>query len=704
MIRIQEDRELDKRSGVALIIVLGMLSVLMLIAVAFSVTMRAERVAAGKYKSYLQSRSMAEVALVRAIEQIDNDVGDSICPNWLVVKSTGGSGAKCTDLYTGAATKFVPGFLMPDAKAAASQVEWVEVGGADGSYAYMILNSSGLLDIGSQNCASGADRWYGTNVNEIQIDSLPEISSVSSFNSDHATDIRYESVSDLWQSGNSGLSMFPSNLCTYSRFVRNNVGKVYIGGDNPDAWGTVQDDGNIAVSGAAVVAAFKALGLSDEQAQIAFLNLKDYVDIDDVPQDLARPCVERVPMIYEIRYKDELIIGHPIIKGTIPELIVDVWFPFSEGPNGSYFLEYDLDFENNGGNAAWVPNDVTGSKQISGLSAKSFASVTLASGLKPAGGDPTNISYKVEIKLKVTKAGAGTVDAAPWPESGDGCTFTVQRGNAASWPTGGKFYGSMQCDDPRRNWDFGDKRQWRKLKVDGVDRSRIGRINVVTELRWEMTGPSVGLDEDGCMRVANRELYSLFELGALTLGGAADAWKTIRIYHRAYGPGGYHDVLKDFTLSDAPTEARRGLVNINSESRDVLALAFLEMPRREYNSGDPIKLTTNAALNIASFVRSSGPYNSVSALGRIDWNKYIADIADGTQIDAESFLRNISGVVGVENNLFVVLCAGQSFFSKTSKYGAHAAGEQRAIAIVWRDPVNPAHPCFVRYFQWLPWD
>ena len=76
------------RSGSALIIVLGMLSVLLLMGVAFSVTMRTERSGASNMRHTAMARHILDSALARAMGDLDRaleDDGDLPAPTNLVV-------------------------------------------------------------------------------------------------------------------------------------------------------------------------------------------------------------------------------------------------------------------------------------------------------------------------------------------------------------------------------------------------------------------------------------------------------------------------------------------------------------------------------------------------------------------------------------------------------------------------------------------
>ena len=55
----------NRRSGIALVMVLGVLSLMVLMAVSFAISMRTERVAAGNQLDTVRVRQLAQVGLVR---------------------------------------------------------------------------------------------------------------------------------------------------------------------------------------------------------------------------------------------------------------------------------------------------------------------------------------------------------------------------------------------------------------------------------------------------------------------------------------------------------------------------------------------------------------------------------------------------------------------------------------------------------------
>ncbi|MBQ2058561.1 MAG: hypothetical protein II488_02190, partial [Firmicutes bacterium] len=69
-----------KRKGSALLIVLGVLSFLVVSAVAFSAFMRRARLPSSYLRRVVASRQLAKAALSEAIDQIDRAIADGVHP------------------------------------------------------------------------------------------------------------------------------------------------------------------------------------------------------------------------------------------------------------------------------------------------------------------------------------------------------------------------------------------------------------------------------------------------------------------------------------------------------------------------------------------------------------------------------------------------------------------------------------------------
>jgi hypothetical protein len=157
-----------------------------------------------------------------------------------VVVSTGSAPPYPPALATSNALNFVPGVLHAEAQTADAGSGWVA--SENGEFAYMIVNCSGLLD--ASTVGGGPARGLGTNVTEIDISGLSEVTSASSFfDSRTNLHVRYDTLQELHAlQAAGGLAGWPSNLFHYSKFLSGrltatgavNFSKVDVGGSVAD--------------------------------------------------------------------------------------------------------------------------------------------------------------------------------------------------------------------------------------------------------------------------------------------------------------------------------------------------------------------------------------------------------------------------------------------------------------------------------------
>lgn len=118
------------RRGVALVVVLGMLAVLMLMAVAFSIHMRIERTGASNYRYGVQARHMAWAAVANAAKDIDGLMTKGgepqLYPDWEIKGSTGTAESvaiftKPAAVLTRKSAEYIPGDEMDPASLRVNQ-------------------------------------------------------------------------------------------------------------------------------------------------------------------------------------------------------------------------------------------------------------------------------------------------------------------------------------------------------------------------------------------------------------------------------------------------------------------------------------------------------------------------------------------------------------------------------------------------------
>lgn len=197
--------------GAALIITLGLLAVLTLLAVAFAVAMRVESMAARNHVNLVKAKQLTQTALSKAMDDINATCAAKVYPDW---NSVPGYPAECLHadaLGSRGDTSLDPcEFLEGEATNAFAKVLWPAANSVNcywrnivvtndtvvqtnGRIAYLVVNSSGLLDA---NCIGGATRNMSTNINEIDITGI--IPDDEDFVVKRDEDGRYETIQELF--------------------------------------------------------------------------------------------------------------------------------------------------------------------------------------------------------------------------------------------------------------------------------------------------------------------------------------------------------------------------------------------------------------------------------------------------------------------------------------------------------------------------
>ncbi len=337
----------SNRSGVALIIVLGLVAILMIISVAFAIHMRVERAGAANLRHAAVARQIVKGGMAAAIAAIDQDVKNNIVAPWYDTnnvesliykrretwKNENGDWEKRTtnfwkstfvsydtnaiehvtahfptevDAYLPAGLRyrsFANRYCPPGETAGGTaiiQPEWLPVyanvdnSSVIGRYSYFVLDTTGMLDANAEY-GSVSPRAMGRETKEIQL--LPTINMLT---------WRYLSIADMDQASASDNIWW--NTFSYTPAPTNAL--VYIGGDakslKDNKWEIIEafyDSGLTASS----KSFSKPQGNSkaSEQACWAYLGLVDYVDEDyemEYDSDLGikpceRPATERMPLV-----------------------------------------------------------------------------------------------------------------------------------------------------------------------------------------------------------------------------------------------------------------------------------------------------------------------------------------------------------------------------------------------------------------------
>jgi hypothetical protein len=212
---VQSQRH-NPRGGVALIMTLGLLAVLTLLAVAFAIAMRVESIAARNYANLVRARHLVYTSLTRAIDDIDRTCGGANYPDWDLylpngvrdALASGWDGSALTNIcefMSGEATNSIAPVLLSEAEAVTAywrnvlvnnMIDGSSVAQTNGRIAYLIVNSSGLLDA---NFIGGQPRVDSETIREIDISYLMPGTAAGTFVTNRETlHRRYETLQETY--------------------------------------------------------------------------------------------------------------------------------------------------------------------------------------------------------------------------------------------------------------------------------------------------------------------------------------------------------------------------------------------------------------------------------------------------------------------------------------------------------------------------
>jgi len=734
-----------RKEGIALLLVIGLLCILMISAVAFSISMRIERQGAFNYRYGAQARHILWAALSEAITDIDASMDDGstmyVYPEWDVKTSAveNPSLPYRARVLSRSGANYVPSDLWIEAKS--SNAYYRTVSGTNnwkvGRYAYVAVNMSGLLDA---SMAGGLEREGGSRAGEIKLDRLSEMINTNLFLSKRNSPMgigRYDSYAEMFNPSTKNIIFdhWPDHFALYSLSENSEVipptlgkKKIYIGGSvgNSD---TYFQDGGIGLE-SDIKQAFIESGLIEDngvyghQASLAYSNLLDYVDADSIPRSLDAGCAENVPMINEVVVNYSLTVRSNRTFDLFYAVDVEWFYPFDTQNTLPYTLEFDASFVAGPKNTAGAPvPSVTLSKSVPAIAVaarNSYGSketdLGSLSGTLPAEGNYTN-DFTVEVRAQI-KAGAAIVDSVPYPYDGSRIKVAVNV-PFQCLPTmtpsiiDTQFW--SECYDPRFNWNPAGGYQWFGNR-EGLDTAFSGQgpsLNAKNKMISAMFGspPDYSMfrtNPDGgtLLYVANRPLKSVGELGNICIA----PWSSIRLYDHDYPamyPGTappYHKVLDYFSVTNK--SHLRGLVNVNTTNVAVLASVFYGLPNKEYDASTATKMTWDVASNLAMNVIAHRPYSTLSSIGTKsnNWPTYFTGPTN--DIYNEAAIRNAAGLLTVRHNMFTIFLLSDSYIEGSGGKAGATLASARAVAEVWRDPFRISgtpnkHKWMIRQFKIL---
>jgi len=733
----------EKCEGAALIIVLGMLAILLILASAFSVNMRVERMAAGNARFGVSTRHMLLGAVARAVDAIERETTNSAAPDWIVLSSS--NGLEGAQLAWGEAMKYIPAALkdaVEDAPAA-----WESFPNMNGRYAYLVVNVSSFLDA---NVVGGQPRYAGTSPVEVTLGCLPEVKDTNLLYQCRESDVRYETLKEFGelQEGYGLTNDLPDHFVVYSRYPFG-----YLKGTNivTDVVSVKGEASDLLGSQLQIQQAFEKSGVPAQGAPpapypmpplyvTAMVNMFDGIDDDRLPANLGGaynaggwngPYVDAFPMFNEVSMRVQLQVTTNAALEKYQcagayYLSFECAYPFvhPDPTNGYKLAEISAVISN----AAWAgdwnftpstpsPNPIQPPDQdLDILFGNHFWTYTA----NPAGFPnrplpdepdiPDDLTLFARVTVRVKDSDNKVVDGV---QSNDPVVVRVTIPNIkdriVNWPNYPqmlviKTNVTAECIDPRLNWQGGIANgQWAI-----TNKPTIGTTNSAAMIAYRKEG----CDGDGWMCVKQKPLESVGDIGNVFFG---KPWETIRLLRRTNAVPEVHLVLDNFTLLDDTAKPRKGLfnINVNEHNASATAAVFTNMPVREYYQGSEQMCISNknTLVSIHNALLDGGPYTNLSDIGNADWGA-IADAmgfpADRplNEIDREAFIRNSAGMVGTRQNLFMILAAAGPFRISPgiAAFRGDWLARSRAVAMVWRDPYpdeNGRHPCFVRLFKVL---
>ena len=708
--------------GIALVIVLGLLAVLVVLGVAFSISMRTERMATRSYVDVVKARQLAHAAFNRVLDvQIPAEMASNVYP---VVDAFGSRLGGATDgvMLLGDHSEisgviYVPASLRPAAFQAegANGCNWIELRDpiSDtfyGEYAYLVVNCSGLLD--ANQIAGNEDlpvpRNNGDSPAEIRFhpDLLREASNNGYKNLDNyrAELRRFESVAEMGYlmgidgTSSSGDDLVPNigslplnssyspngpwvdHLAVFSRFPKGYADNflrsqdtAYIGGE-PALWG----GGNLATLKSAI-SDLEQPGKVPNLDHFLYA-LYDYADGGYIPYPITGTDAEKfqrfsskpVPMVNEVIVSNSLQL---VLSGAQQELIhrvyvtIETWFPFpddtTDDPSFSVVMDQPI-----------VLNSVASVPAYPAFSAPA----QLESGPIPATFNPSeNNQYQLTT---YTYSWRQNVNGPGQPTSLPPSPFIVSVKVVGDIRVN---YGGEPVDMVIGEWGNQDF-QLAGVKpalplggpVVGVQtRSKAindPRINWNPNMFVTPGAPTPGNqnniiqapnpDEFGFMYCRRGPLKSIGELGYL-LYDANKPWQTIRLVGEDPVVGA--KLIDRFTVFT--NKLRRGLVNVNTRQTNALAATIWTLPIEKYPgaTGNSRLDSPTDALALSDYlitrIASEGAVTNLSDLAA----RFEANAVDGylgtanDKFSRESLMRNSLGLWGTRHQLFTIFVAARTF-------------------------------------------
>ncbi len=391
----------DRRNerGVALIIVLGFLGLMVMMAVAFMVQARVERMVADSTLDGMRARQFAQTGIAAAVQDYLNEYMEAVKDKTDPSRRSDSkftmflSGARKTkfvsnllygnsDLWEGESYDWLPSFITSDRTIDIDNVDkmkwiWIRQDPEDnssrilGRYAYVCFNLSGGVDanlLGRDFGDEPPSNGYGAQTNRNNVRKMVLASIQDSPSTDRNLQFKLARYQRMWQ-----------GFDTPAALDKLTDGKPNVGSENSsdkDRWATydmdestVKGDANAAgltkenkkyLSCYSYAATHKTrdmqpftpdsiqtgaqrltelMGGNWEQVR---QSLEDYLSNSPTPKGTHYPSVKAVPMFNEIKAEAQLVQAPGTGKTQLQITITpEFWgpFPSQDTPSGSYYLD-----------------------------------------------------------------------------------------------------------------------------------------------------------------------------------------------------------------------------------------------------------------------------------------------------------------------------------------------------------------------------
>lgn len=732
-----------KKCGAALVITIGFLAVLIIMILAFAAQTRSGRLAGRAYLSAAQCRQLLNTALVRAMEDIDGNVGTNSYPDFYAIGSVGdgNSSLVARSVNFDMEEDYFPSgneAIWHEYSTALEAAQWQTIttdSKAVGRVGYITINTSGMLDanqVGGYTNTSppkAAQRAFGMSPAEIHLskDLLSELSvspnlvsangavtpAVSptvafAYNRDNVWR-HFESLRDVALLNNhAGNVMSPplASFCAGSLFpILNPPKRINLAS---------------AVDKNVFRQTLQACGLSQSEAQQVYENYLDYVDADNNPYNLDGSSPEAVPMINEIgienfQFAQNSSDGTNVEYRLSGTLAMETWFPFSDSHPENTIIECtaadpnrDLDagvVEIVEGDSFVARHDyITINVIYSNDVAKAFvlpltrsSSGTLSEGAFCT----TSREFQFDDTIELSQPFEDNLDPDPLEfhiqlqridvmdidtvDRVQNISFTLR-----SLGEGALLNAYASCIDPRINSDFTNIKHW-----DVRAANTFNAPNAIVD--W---GEETDLDNKNNIRfqVRNAPLQSAGELGFLSTG---EPWRTVRL-HNGDKDHPMQPILDRFAAGEPIwiSSCRPGLVNLNSPHANVIATAFYEAPTYilPVEEDAPPRVSTTQArvigANLVNLTRGMLETN-LSFIGNAVSNN-ISGWKSLNDAQKDSIVANSYRLFGWRDTQYVLLLAAQNgtdFNDDSLISDDEVLSTQKAVVQIWRDPVTGKTTC-----------